>query len=268
MDNQRFDDLTKSLAGAGSRRRILKGFAAAAVGAVASAIGLAEADAAPRLKANAKCGGKGACPAGTRCVGRPKRCRCVAGTELVGGRCVKKCPGNRMRDANGMCGCLPGTEMVGGACVKTCPGNKMRDADGMCVCKTGCAGGKVPGASCACVCPAGKQDKCMVNGVDTCVDFETDPNNCGGCGAADPERFVCAGPTTTCRTTTKNNGDRDTRCACPNANENVCVVNNVETCIDILSDPNNCGGCGSEDPAFVCGDGVTCTDGHCADAVE
>ncbi|MCB9554303.1 MAG: SUMF1/EgtB/PvdO family nonheme iron enzyme [Myxococcales bacterium] len=103
--------------------------------------------------------------------------------------------------------------------------------------------------------------------VDEGFDKETDPNNCGGCGAVDPEAYNCNLPNTvpTCtggECTTENcmpgfvdaDGELSTGC------ETVCEPQNggVETCndedddcdgridegYDKATDINHCGGCG------------------------
>src|ERR687893_1353134 len=70
-------------------------------------------------------------------------------------------------------------------------------------------------------CPAG-QGCCN----RTCVDLQSDPNNCGSCGNSCPEGVPCT-----------NGGC--VVCVQPEFPDNC----NGE-CVDLQSDPNNCGSCG------------------------
>lgn len=232
MDGQRFDAFAKSLAETGSRRRVLKGLVGAVAGAAAAAVGLS--DAAAALRVNAKCEGQAnRCPANTRCTGRPRRCRCVDGTEPFGGRCVAECTGGRVRND-----------------------------EGVCVCPTACAGGQEPDANCVCVCPAARPTQCPdANGDLVCTNIQQgDRNNCGACGADDPEA-VCPA-TATCVFDGTRTPPR-TECVCPGEQEICPTANGTQACIDPATDRNNCGGCGVDDPQFVCGNGETCVDGVC-----
>ena len=88
------------------------------------------------------------------------------------------------------------------------------------------------------VCAAGNGD-CCFGAPSLCTNFQTDPNNCGGCGN------VC-GSGTTC-----TGGSCVSPCA-----PGTTPCNGA--CVDESTDPNNCGGCGN-----VCGAGTTCTGGSC-----
>ncbi|MBI5531166.1 MAG: hypothetical protein HY898_00520 [Deltaproteobacteria bacterium] len=84
-------------------------------------------------------------------------------------------------------------------------------------------------------CPAGD----TLCGVE-CVDLETDPSNCGGCGVACQASDVCG------------NGS----CAtwCPSGTSNC-----AGKCVATEVDPSNCGGCGK-----TCKPGELCSSGACA----
>jgi hypothetical protein len=110
------------------------------------------------------------------------------------------------------------------------------------------------------VCPAGASDCCFKDennhghnqcrtgdrrlshafGSSVCTDFQTDPNNCGGCGD------VCA-PGTSC-----TNGT--CQAACP-PGTTLCSG----ACVDQSTDSSNCGACGKQ-----CAPGTTCIAGSCA----
>jgi poly(3-hydroxybutyrate) depolymerase len=97
-------------------------------------------------------------------------------------------------------------------------------------------------------CPAGLVDQngtCVACGkgesaCQTCVDEQTDPNNCGGCD------FVCA-QGATCQAGV---------CICP-VGATVCKGSCVPV-TDYLTDPSSCGACGN-----VCPTGGTCVGGVC-----
>lgn len=73
---------------------------------------------------------------------------------------------------------------------------------------------------------------------DTCVNVQTDPANCGGCGVACAADQIC------------NAG----ACECP-AGSSLCG----DACVDTKSDAANCGGCGKR-----CEANAVCDDGACA----
>ena len=84
----------------------------------------------------------------------------------------------------------------------------------------------------------------------TCVaDPKTDIMNCGGCGVA------CKAPSAdNC-----NNG----ACACGmgpvcTINQVCCAMGAASQCVDVMNDPNNCGGCGT-----MCQAGEMCVNGNC-----
>jgi hypothetical protein len=73
----------------------------------------------------------------------------------------------------------------------------------------------------------------------SCVNTQTDPNNCGGCGVA-----CAAGQSCVSGTCTTGCGSPATNCA--------------GQCVNTSYDPNNCGGCG-----VVCAAGQSCVSGAC-----
>ena len=94
MDAQRFDAMTRALSSGTSRRRVLRGLAAGAAGAVAGAVGLRRAGAgAPSVNCSAYgrvCTFTGCCTTGTcRCYANGHcRCVCPAGTSFGDGACL------------------------------------------------------------------------------------------------------------------------------------------------------------------------------------
>lgn len=80
---------------------------------------------------------------------------------------------------------------------------------------------------------------------DTCVEYITDRNNCGGCGVVcSPEESCLGGECTTAH---------DLCGGCEDGTE-CCGYN----CLDTSTDPQNCGGCG-----ITCGISETCVNGSC-----
>ncbi|MGH2613833.1 MAG: hypothetical protein ACRDJC_01215, partial [Thermomicrobiales bacterium] len=72
-----------------------------------------------------------------------------------------------------------------------------------------------------------------------CVDTKTDIDHCGHCENPCPFGMVCVGG----------------RCSCPDGKTDC-----PDGCVDTLSDPRNCRGCGDE-----CPEGWECCGGDCAD---
>ena len=82
------------------------------------------------------------------------------------------------------------------------------------------------------ICPAGMTG---CNGV--CVNANTDPQNCGGCGTVCPATATCTAG----------------QCLCPGG-----VPTCRGGCMNYKTDTSNCGGCGN-----VCPAGTSCTNGGC-----
>jgi hypothetical protein len=100
---------------------------------------------------------------------------------------------------------------------------------------------------CRPLCPPGSgQTKCG----DTCVDLQTDNDNCGSCG------HVCVGSSSCtnghCECNTCGNQGR-------NSMSQICDGQ----CIDTSSDPTNCGSCGNVCPDTVNGFRGICNCGQC-----
>src|SRR6185295_13649067 len=122
-------------------------------------------------------------------------------------------------------------------------------------------------------CRAGTPDVCTCGEASLCVDFLSDPANCGGCGKAcyvgqRCESGVCTGCSSVtapdeCGTNCTNfQGDPFNCGACGNAcASGLCVQGEclpctpdaptkcAGVCTDVLTDAANCGGCGDVCPA-------------------
>jgi hypothetical protein len=119
-----------------------------------------------------------------------------------------------------------------GACNNDCTKNVAGEGGSAAEAKTKCAAG-----SCVSECPAALPKNCS----DACVDFDTDPNNCGECGnGCETDAPLCSA------------GDCVASCA---KGEAECDG----SCTDLATDPLNCGACSN-----VCGAGQLCSNGGCA----
>jgi hypothetical protein len=247
-----FDELARGLAeGKLSRRKALRMLGGVLLGgALASVPGMAwAAKPGPCPK---KCG-KHCCPDATFvCSGG--KCACPAGTTNLGTTC---CPNADVCGTS--CGCSTGEACCSGTCT---PLGTVTNCGS---CGNACSGGKTCQAG-ACACPQGQTD---CGGV--CRDLATDVLNCGLCGSACAQGASCVG----------------SQCACPSGQElctstNACVqgcsatsgeVFNPTTCqcecptgttlcngncVDLQSDPQNCGQCGN-----TCATDQSCEGGAC-----
>lgn len=150
-------------------------------------------------------------------------------------------------------------------------------SSGASTCTPPCAVGQTCSSG-ACVCAAGRLD-CG----GTCVEVQSDPNNCGKCANACPANQVCskgacgagcaAGLTKcgaacvditgsqancgTCgNTCPADQSCWQSACICPTG-QATCGANGA--CVDVLSSTTNCGKCGTK-----CATGATCSMGACA----
>ncbi|MFP6685327.1 MAG: hypothetical protein VB934_11465, partial [Polyangiaceae bacterium] len=73
-----------------------------------------------------------------------------------------------------------------GACNNDCTKNVAGEGGSAAEAKTKCAAG-----ACVAKCPAALADECSSGDGIACVDFDTDPNNCGGCADTCPDGHVC-----------------------------------------------------------------------------
>ena len=250
MDDYRFDEFTRTLAGLRKPRRTALRLLAGALlgGRLALAGGTAEARCVPLGK---PCGGGRRCCEGFVC--RNETCRCRPGQTPCGRDCV-----DTESDPNncGECGavCPEGKLCVGGVCCRPSQVCGRRCCARNHVCVDGVCKDPPP----ACDPPSRLCD-------GTCVDVGSDPNHCGGCDSACEANDLCAGgtccdPQLVCgnrccelfqRCVDGECRDRPVNCAAP-------LKPCDGFCVDTGSDPNNCGGCGK-----VCAADKVCANGHC-----
>ena len=124
--------------------------------------------------------------------GGPPCTLCVAGSTAPQGSTSCSCSspsGSTWDAATNTCVCPTGTQAVSGACLS---GNGQACTSGT-TCASGLCDGGVCAAACAvgtasgglCICPAG-QIKCS----GSCVDVNTNLDNCGGCGSVCKRKFI------------------------------------------------------------------------------
>ena len=157
--------------------------------------------------------------------------RCGAGNVCVNGVCTPStctgllCPGGQAC-CDGNCTDLRSDFDNCGACGREC------------VRPSVCVAGTCVNAPCG-TCPA-----LFACCAGTCLQVDLDPSNCGGCG-------VVCGPRESCQNGACCSVDDPARCHqvdCPSGQSD---CNGV--CVDLSSDPLNCGACG-----FVCPTGTAC----------
>ncbi len=226
-------------------------------------------------RSNGHCGGcNRACWGQEYCSNGKCVCEFGLGGEkicLPGETC---CPGglscrNTSTDPEscGGCGlrCRPGERCVNGACV--CAGSGATAVlcrDGESCCGIGAARGCVPDGDPLCQCgerqceggEACCEDAAGVNGL-LCAALASDVRHCGACGVACPSGYLCEGGqcTISCQVGL-------TPCAVSSSDPQ------VQACVDLERDVENCGGCGINangglQGAYRCGAGEICNQGEC-----
>ncbi len=184
------------------------------------------------------------------------------------GRCGVACPAGVLCQM-GVCGGVPD-----GGALGTCPATAsatcanpnpycadlMTDIVNCGACGRGCP----PGARCeAGVCSGAATSACSpqapnlcegANGGTFCTDVSRDAANCGGCNLRCPTGNFCNGGM--CTTMSPPPA---ASAACPPYNPNGCAgPNGVNYCVNVLSDPANCGRCGN-----LCPNNSVCSAGTC-----
>ena len=199
------------------------------------------------------CGACGAaCAEGEVCAAGTCETSCLAGLSLCSGECV-----DLMRDPLncGSCGSACGTEEVcdDGTCSLVCSSG-LTDCSGSCrdldsdrfncgTCGNVCGVAEVCDAgACTFMCLSPLTD---CSGV--CTSLDDDPENCGTCGNVCNETHATA----YC-----SSGACGLICHTNYADCDVDVSTGCEA--SLLSDPSNCGACGT-----VCGTGEMCLSGRC-----
>jgi len=227
---------------------------------------------------------------------------CTGGAMCTGGDCVcndnrTDCDGDCVNIANdrlncGGCGRACGTGVACTAGVCDCPEGQAR-CDGptsMCVplntgadcgrCNNQCGPGTMcMGGMCQTQCTGQTPNMCGT----TCVNTQTDENNCGGCGMPCPDGATCEAGDCRCPSGSMQCGGENSACTPLNTNQNcgtcttmcgsgttcmggmcrpVCTAPMDDmcggTCTDTQTDEANCGTCGMRCPS-----GVMCVAGVC-----
>lgn len=181
--------------------------------------------------------------------------------------CFPPLPGDPYCQADGCGGVCPGANCTGGGDCQVGPdGWAQCSMPGFCA-PWNCAGCCDQSGNCK---PGNLPMACGHDGVQ-CVDCvglglscDAASQTCGGCtpdcagkwcGAPDGCGGVCTGPGLTCSADMVCSATGT--CECPNPGEILCSTPTL-ACVDVSSNPNQCGGCSS-----VCPPGAPCVDGHC-----
>ena len=203
------------------------------------------------------------CSTGLACSSGSGVCVDVAHDQSNCGWCGNQCP-ESSSCVNGSCQCAGGTidsgalsfcsSMKGGpsACVDLQhDSNNCGFCGRQCSSPTACVNGM-----CQCAGSAGDGGVfglCSSGGVSACVDLQRDPNNCGWCGNQCSSSTVCVSGRCQCASDSSDAGVKTVCSQLPG----------VSVCVDLLHDPNNCGGCGRQCPAPS-----TCVNGGCSCAAS
>ena len=174
------------------------------------------------------------------------------------GACGKACPTGQVC-SQGTCGttCTGGTKLCSGSCVDTATDTKNCGA-----CGKSCALGEL--------CVTGQCQKgCTGNTTkcgSTCVDTSTDDLNCGGCGTtckagekctASKCASICTGNLSYCAPPVSDGGVSDS--GVTDGGSDASSDGGAPLgCVDLATDPLNCGKCG-----VVCGPGKECKASTC-----
>lgn len=170
---------------------------------------------------------------GSGCIPTSECCStadCASGQECLGGSCA--CDSTSC--AQGCCDgntCVLSSSQTNAAC------GTGGQACGACTGGIVCANGSCGQCSAESQCGSyGSGYMCCPAGAGTCIDTETDPNDCGSCGTVCLANETCSGGTC--------------ECASPYT---LCGA----SCLDLQTDPENCGACGHSCL------GGTCSSGEC-----
>ncbi|MGI8477766.1 MAG: hypothetical protein ACR2OO_15545 [Thermomicrobiales bacterium] len=136
-----------------------------------------------------------------------------------------------------------------GACGNVCP-------SGANIASATCSGGR-----CHVECAKGFDD-CSRAGAEQCLtDLGFDDLNCGGCGQACPPSFICANGGCRCGIVCGPDQTLDENaCVCSCAVGTACG----SACVDVASDPGNCGACGNVCRPFE----PSCAGGGCGGVLD
>lgn len=260
MDSERFDQLSRDLAGATTRRRLLRGlFGAVTAGTVFSPV-IAEAGTKPSkcLPAGSTCKMDKQCCNGKCCNGKccdylccNGKC-CSYGQVCLSGDCCSNTCGPTICLPDQYTCCDPATGFYANL---TSDSNNCGKCGNICPQDTTCISG---------YCQCNDPSKILCNGI--CVDPKTDNNHCGGCSPCQTTQICCNGLCIDPKTDDLNCGQcsfvcLDSHCCngtCCGARTPTCCGGT--TCVNTDIDDQNCGTCGN-----VCSGGTACNGyGQCA----
>jgi hypothetical protein len=298
MDDRRFDELTRTLAGVSSRRSVLKALSGGALAAAGTLIGVNRAGACRPV--TSICRKNGDCCSnncGPRDITGRQRCACPSGQTLCDGACKGAADFASDVQNCGSCDNVCGADPCFSA---TCTDGVCGQTPVVCGANATCSGG-----ACACdggqtaLCPNG--DCCPVGQVCNSGNICTGTQDLGSscmtdtvcasnlcCPAGTPREGLCGLPDGAACPNGSNNACCSGTCVegtcqpargalgavCDSGDEadceenlTCCISDGSPTgfaCVDTSSDPNNCGNCAAQGSQYVCGANETCSAGACA----
>lgn len=187
MDEHRFDNLTRSLGRAGSRRSVLKVLASGMTGGLLALVGRQQSDAFICRQTGVLCGKDAQCCSGL-CDDTTHRCLCPSGTVDCEGTCQECCTADDCSEQT----CMTVACDSGSCAYSPIPG--CCTSDDQCDDENPCTTDTCDQASNTCTHTAvGDNTKCGETGVcchGTCTDATASPN-CGSCGATCGAGEIC-----------------------------------------------------------------------------
>ena len=230
------------------------------------------------------CGGScGTCTGGMTCDGS-FQCTCPTGLDDCGGTCTDL-SSDRSHCGDCATACTVGEGCDDGECITDCTPDCTGRECGDDGCGSSCGECEV-GLVCDVEGHCGCGDDALDCGDGVCVDPQTDPDNCGGCGTVCGDDESCVDGSCSCLPSCGDRECGDDGCGgtcgtcgddrlCGSGGQCLCLGALDECddeCVDVRTDESNCGTCGHECLVYEQCLGGACTtdepDGGCVASCE